>query len=136
MSKNAFTWHGKAIQNRMQLAKRDVLAELAQGARDEAQSRVRVDTGFARDNTLALFPNNGSIAGREEKRQSSRTGYLVWRDSAATPPLDANTSAVMCAAIYAIFIEIRFPFLYPAALASVQRFSAIAGSVGSRHNLT
>lgn len=133
MSQQVVTWHGKELERRFGQLERDALAAFADAAAALAQSRVRVDTGFARENTVALYPGDRSLAGALERRLSSKTGQLVWREAAASPPMDEHTAALYCAAIYAVFIEIRFPFLFPAAQAVMNAAPGILREVAARY---
>jgi len=108
--------------------KNDVIAVI-EGATDEAlaamafeiegltkinvQGNGQIDTGFMLNSVYATTPTASSV-GASSGTYTDRTGRSVERTAAAPISAQAGEAAVHVAAEYAVFQEVKKPFLYPA----------------------
>ncbi len=118
----------KQFRVRIDDATRDLLNEAAIAGAGYAQQNMvandSIDTGFALNSIHAVLVNGQSVAASTTEL-TDKQGELVQRTSAGLPAMGDTTSAVGCAADYAIFIEIREPFLFPAIDQVKQDFGGI-----------
>lgn len=73
-----------------------------------------IDTGFAR-NSIAAVPAGGRALPAEQRRMQNRQGDMVDRASLGLPASKSDEALVGIAADYGAILEIRHPFLFPAA---------------------
>jgi hypothetical protein len=102
-----------------------ILKELAIETADVAalniEANKQVDTGFLMNSAYAIWPGGDNHA----KAEAAATG-LANRPFAANPGLpDDQTAAVHVAAEYAVYQEMRKPFLFPALMKKVAEFGGI-----------
>lgn len=119
-----------AKQFRVQIddATRDLLNEAALLGAGYAQQNMvandSIDTGFALNSIQAVLVGGQAVEATTTELPDKQ-GELVQRTSAGLPAMGDTTSAVGCAASYAIFIEIKKPFLFPALDQVKQDFGGI-----------
>lgn len=92
-------------------ATEQALAAVAFQIEGEAKVRARVDTGFMRNAVYVVTRDGDDYEQRGmEARAVNPTGEMASRAALA----DAD-AAVVAGAEYSIYVEQRYPFLYPAA---------------------
>ena len=99
---------------RLSGANRRLTAILAQEGAVRAQENAPVDTGFYRDNIVALTPGSPGVSGATETR-INREGRQVQRTSNATSGTRIDTAAILGLADYSIYVELRDAPIYRAA---------------------
>lgn len=104
----------------------DSLLRLAYMIEAEAKIGAPVDTGFLR-NTIYVHSKKGStFQARSQELKSKKTGSSSVHRTADGPASgDKDSIIVGVAALYAVYAEIRQPFLYPALQKLVRQFGAI-----------
>lgn len=112
-----YTSNSAAYQVKISSARRDVLDAAALAgegyAKEQMTANDTIDTGFALNSIHAvLSASDGTPATVATERD--RNGRSVLRTSEGLPAMDDHTSAVGCGADYALWLELRAPFLYPA----------------------
>lgn len=107
----------KRFRVRIDGATRDLLNEAALTGEGYAKQTMvannSIDTGFALNSIHAVLVDGQGVDATTADLPDKH-GAMVQRASAGLPTMGDNTSAVGCAAAYAIFIELRAPFLFPA----------------------
>lgn len=118
----------KQFRVRIDNATEDLLNEAAIAGAGYAQQNMvandSIDTGFALNSIHAVLVNGQGVEASTQEALD-RKGNYVDRVSQGLPAMGDNTSAVGCAASYAIFIEIHKPFLFPALDQVKQDFGGI-----------
>lgn len=97
-------------------SRRDIFTRLAQQGEAHAKANMEhngtIDTGFAINSIIGLGPGASSQGGASTTAKDKK-GRTVRRESVATPDVDDDSAAVAVGANYAIWIELRSPFLGP-----------------------
>lgn len=105
-----------------------ILNDAAFAAEGYAKAQIvannTIDTGFMANSTHGIPVGSSGIRG-ETQRLADKHGNMVRRTSTDLPAMDALTSAIGCGAEYAAKVEMRKPFLQPAADRVKQGIGAI-----------
>jgi orotidine-5'-phosphate decarboxylase len=105
-----------ATREAVHAASRRILAGLAGATGDAARHGAPRQSGFLASSVRAVAPGDGAKPG-----VSGQDG----QEAAATPAAAINEAYVVVAASYALFAELRSPFLLPALQTAVDNLSAL-----------
>ena len=108
-------WYDNDVILRVEGATDEILAQLAFFVEAEAKPLMNVDTGFMRNATYTIAPDQNHRAKAEAESRAAAD-----RPLAPFPEVGAHEAAVHGAAEYAIYQEMINPALYTA-LQSAQR---------------
>jgi hypothetical protein len=100
-------------------ATRGVLRQLGQATADGARAGAPEASGFLASTVVAVGPGQPGVAARDELHGGSR------KQAAAVPAAGPDEAIVAVAALYAIVVELRHPFLLQAAITAIARLDAI-----------
>lgn len=121
MSSNV-KWYGQHVKGIVNDAKEAGIRKIALDI--EARTKVlitnnqQIDTGFMRMSVYS-FLKGGVYRNVHSSMRTNREGYKVKREVADPPPLVDADAIVGVGAIYAVYQEMRKPFLRPAFDAAV-----------------
>jgi hypothetical protein len=125
--------HVKVVVNEATEQVLNALAfRIVEGAQLNIRANDQVDTGFMVNSVYPIFKDgSGYAAAKDEAEQQTtgRDGRTVNHegDFAPEPALPSDAAAgVVVGAGYAIYQEVRLPFLYPAAQAAAAEFDGEA----------
>lgn len=128
----------KRFRVRIDGATRDLLNEAALAGEGHAKQNMvvnnSIDTGFALNSIHAVLVDGQGVDAATSDLPD-KNGDVVQRTSAGLPAMGDNTSAVGCDANYAIYIELRAPFLFPALDQVKQDFGGIVQVVRRKRGL-
>lgn len=100
----------------LDISRRDILERLAKQGEAHAKANIEknnnIDTGFAANSIIGLGPGSSSQGGTTTTARNKK-GQAVRRESAPTPEVDEDSAAIAVGAVYAIWIELRNPFIGP-----------------------
>lgn len=113
------TFNGPLVLSKCHQAANAILSELAERTADAMQNDMNRDTGFMRDTTNAIPPSSSGPGGLSEVRISKWAGPFggpgpAFRFSANGIGTLPFQSAVHVPAIYAFWVNLRYPFAEPA----------------------
>lgn len=120
-------WRGSDVLVEVGEMASEALMELARRTADEARDVAPKDTGFLKASLYAITRDASDHSQTwETGLYRNREGRMVQRGQVGQLALpDDADAAVHAAALYAIWVEMAAPFLYPAA----ERVARDAGSV-------
>jgi hypothetical protein len=108
----------KGGRERFHAAKREILAALARATAAGAVVDSPHVSGFLASTVVAVPPGGDGVPARDERAGGEH------KRSVRVPPADENTAIVAVAAIYAMYVELRHPFLLEAAIRAATRLDA------------
>jgi hypothetical protein len=125
MSGAKVNWYGEKVKLVVKGATAQILTQAAMICADKAAIRItendQIDTGFMRAATYGVGPKESGRPKAESEAPS-----LAERPLAPEPGRpDENTAAIHCAAEYAIYQDMKKPFMYPAAQDVAKEFKGI-----------
>jgi hypothetical protein len=137
MADATVNWYGERVKVVIKGLEARMLTRVAMIGADKAAINIRnngqVDTGFMMGTVYGKGPTASGYANTkksgEYKWQEAKHGgkpgtvYLEAADEVNLP--DDETAVIHCAAEYAIYQEMRMPFMYPALQAVIKEFGGI-----------
>jgi len=125
-------WYRQAFEVKLGQATDEIVRKVAFDIQAEAQSNAPVDTGFLKN---SIYTVTGGASGYGAANQSGEytngAGQNTKRVLAPERGLDRDVGALICAgASYALFVELKQPFLYPAAKKIVDTVGGTIRRVG------
>jgi hypothetical protein len=116
----AVKWNGRQLKLRVAAAQELMVDKAAFMVEAECkmniQANQQIDVGFMLNSVYAITPRRNAYAGawKSGRYFSARQGQMARRDLAGpqNPPREGAVVAV--GAIYALYQELKMPFLYPA----------------------
>ena len=129
MADTKIKWNGRDVKRQADTALKTIGAKIAFDAEAETKSTITakglVDVGFMRNSTYANT-HEGKRGGAASGRfVTGKTGRSVKRASARMASIGDSLAVVGVGALYAIFVERKWPFFRP----SVERVSAAVGGI-------
>jgi hypothetical protein len=125
------TWNGRRLK--MQVAEAQELMVDKAAFMVEAQTKLniqanqQIDVGFMLNTVYVITPRSDtySVAWKSGHWYSPKAGQTVQRDLASPQNAPPDGAVVAVGAIYALYQELKLPFLYPA-------LARVAGSMGGQ----
>jgi hypothetical protein len=121
-----FNWYGGRIKGQVDDRTKEAAAKLAFDIQGKTQAASRVDTGFMRASVYTTTVNGVNSSAMGNGRYRDKRGYMAKRRAVAPHGLSGADAVVGIGAIYAIYVERKYPFFRPAIEAGVAGFPGIA----------
>lgn len=112
MSSGKVKWYGKEVRLKLKKATQEMLDAAAAAIEHEAKNNAHVDTSFMRNSIYFVTPKSntyGEAFGAAMAVKKHPSQIMVPQ---RMPP--ANAALVCVGARYALYEEMKHPFLYPA----------------------
>ena len=128
MAVEGVNWHDDEFYVKLDEANNDMTTALGFQILAEAIPHVRRDTGFLANSGYVHSPQESTFAAKTQSR-----GNREYRTASNPPGNEPDVTYVGFSASYALFVETRYPFLYPAMLRAQGEVGGIVQVVKSEH---
>lgn len=128
-------WYLDDLDALLEQSQADILTQLALHGTALVQLAAPVDTGFLRSTVQTIAYGGGELSARRERLRSGTTLRTVTRTAHRVAVTSKTAAAILIAADYAIYVERRTPFIYPAMEHLVAEVGGVVNVVAAHYGL-